>query len=64
MNELVKRILIGCVGFVFVYLMGSFFNVSFDVSKWGIESRLAVTMFGGFISIMLATFPGYEFKNK
>lgn len=64
MNELVKRILIGCVGFGFVYLMGSFFNVSFDVSKWGIESRLAVAMFGGFISIMLATFPGYEFKNK
>ena len=64
MNELVKRFLIGCVGFVSVYLMGSFFNTSFDVSKWGIESRIIVTMLGGLISIMLITFPGYDFKNK
>jgi hypothetical protein len=64
MNELVKRILIGCSGFVFIYLMGSFYNVSFDISKWNVDSRFIVAMFGGFIFIMLATFPGYEFKNK
>jgi hypothetical protein len=64
MNELVKRILIGCVGFGFVYLMGSFYNASFDISKWNISSRFVVAMLGGFISVMLATFPGYDFKNK
>ena len=64
MNELVKRILIGCIGFVFIYLFGSFFNLSFDISKWGEASRLLVTFFGAFAFIMLATLSESNFKNK
>jgi hypothetical protein len=64
MNELIKRILIGCVAFGFIYLMGSFFNVSFDISNWNESSRFIVSMLGGFLSIAFASFPGYNFKNK
>lgn len=64
MNELVKRILIGVTVFLFIYLIGSFYNVSFDISKWSNVSRFFVSVIGGFISIMIAIFPGYEFKNK
>jgi hypothetical protein len=64
MKELAKRILIGCIGFVFIYLFGSFFNVSFDISKWGEGSRLIVTFFGSLAFIMLATYPESNFKNK
>jgi len=63
MKELAKRILIGCIGFVFIYLFGSFFNVSFDISKWGEDSRFLVIV-GVLAFIMLATLSESNFKNK
>jgi hypothetical protein len=62
--ELVKRFGIGCVGFLIMYLMCSFYNVTFDISKWSAESRFIATMIGGFSFAMLATFPNYNFKKK
>jgi len=63
MKKLAKRILIGCIGFVFIYLFGSFFNVSFDISKWGEASRFLVIV-GTLAFIMLATLSESNFKNK
>ena len=62
--ELVKRLLIGCIGFLFIYLMCSFYNTTFNILKWSVESRFVTTLIGGFSFIMLATFPNYKFKNK
>ena len=62
--ELIKRLSIAWVGFLFMYLMSSFYNVTFDISKWSAESRFIATMIGGFSFTMLATFPNYNFKKK
>jgi hypothetical protein len=62
--ELVKRLGLGCVGFLIMYLMCSFYNITFDISKWSAESRFIATMLGGFCFTMLATFPNYDFKKK
>jgi hypothetical protein len=42
--ELVKRLLIGCLAFLFIYLMLSFYNVTFDISKWTEASRFITTL--------------------
>ncbi len=64
MKELLKRLSIGCVGFLFVYLICSFYNVTFDISKWGKEIRFISCLLGSFSFIMFSTYPNYNFKNK
>lgn len=59
MNGLAKRILIGFAGFLLVYLMGSFYNVSFNISNWSDHSRLIISVIVGFAFIMLATYSEY-----
>jgi hypothetical protein len=61
--ELIKRLSIACVGFLFMYLMGSFYNVTFDISKWSAESKFVTMLIGGFSFLVLATFPNYNFKD-
>ena len=61
--ELIKRLSIACLGFLFMYLMGSFCNVTFDISKWSAESRFVTMLIGGVSFLGLATFPNYNFKN-
>jgi hypothetical protein len=43
--ELVKRLLIGCLAFLIIYLMFSFYNVTFDISVWSEKSRFLITSF-------------------
>lgn len=62
--ELVKRLLLGCMGFLFIYLLCSFYNITFNILKWNMESRLYTILFGGMFFIMLATFPNYDFKKN
>ena len=44
--------LIGAFVFVLFYLLGSFFSVSFDISKWTDGTRFIICYFGGFISML------------
>lgn len=30
---------------IFVYLIGAFYNVSFDISVWNVESRFVIALF-------------------
>ena len=60
--ELVKRFGLGCLGFLFIYLMFSFYNVTFDISKWSAESRFITTFVGFTFAGMLFIY--YNFKEK
>ena len=60
--ELVKRFGLGCLGFLFIYLMFSFYNVTFDISKWTEVSRFITTFVGFAFAVMLWIF--YNFKEK
>ena len=61
--ELVKRFLLGCAGFLFMYLMCSFYNVTFNISKWSGESRFFTVLFGGIFFITLVAPPNFFLNN-
>lgn len=60
MRKLSKRVGLGLLVFLFFYLLGSFYNVNFNIAKWDETSRFAVCLFGGFASLVFATFPFSE----
>jgi hypothetical protein len=64
MKELFFRALLGCFGFLIVYVLGSFFNTTFNIANWSEESRFITVLIGGFVFLMFYTYPGYNFKNK
>lgn len=64
MKDLVIRIFIGSLGFLFSYLVGAFYSVTFDMSNWTEPVRFIITLQGMLLFISLITFPNYNFKNK
>jgi hypothetical protein len=46
--------LIGVFVFALFYLLGSFYSVSFDISKWTLETK-------GFISVIVGMFALFSF---
>lgn len=59
--ELVKRLLIGCLAFLIIYLMCSFYHVTFDISKWSEVTRFVAILCGSFLFAIIAI---YNFKEK
>ena len=57
-KNLIISILYGALIFAFMYLIGSFVQISFDISKWSQDARFIVGALGGFTSliIMIAIF--------
>lgn len=55
-----KRIIILILVFFIFYLLGSFYNISFNIREWSSESRFFVVLFGGFLSFTAATYPYLE----
>lgn len=56
--KFIRSLCAGALAFFFVYLMGAFFSVSFDISQWEDSIRLAVAFLGGclaFASFATAT---------
>jgi hypothetical protein len=62
MKYLMKRLFLGLIGFLLVYLLTAFYNVSFDVSKWDELSRLICVLVGGFLFFVMAVMPNDNFK--
>ena len=52
MNKLNKHVLPFLALFLVSYLLGAFYSVSFDISKWQQMTRLTVVIFGGLISFL------------
>ena len=64
MKQWTKRILLGLSGFLFMYLVGAFYNVSFDLSQWEDASRGMIAIFGTTITVVITLFIEDEFLNK
>jgi uncharacterized membrane protein YqhA len=52
MKKLKKHIIPFIVMFLAVYLLGAFYSISFDISKWTQMTRFLVVIFGGLISFL------------
>jgi uncharacterized membrane-anchored protein YitT (DUF2179 family) len=50
MKNIFKATLYGLLTFLFFYLLGAFFSTSIDISKWEIDTRFIVALFGGTFS--------------
>ena len=61
MKQLLIRIGIAASVFLITYLLVSFVKLSFDITKWPEEARIATALFGGGLGFALSTFP-YDFK--
>ena len=64
MKHLKTRILIFIVFSIFFYLMGSFVQVSFDINKWALASRVLVGVFGNFLAVLFALHPVDDMLEK
>lgn len=63
MKNIFIRIILAILGFIFVYLFGSFYNISFNLNDWNEQSRGLVSMIGGIVFLGLLTFPNYNFED-
>lgn len=64
MKEILFRLLMGLIGFIVIYLLGSFYSATFNINNWNEAIRFVVSLFGGLSFFALATYPNYNFKNK
>ena len=55
-----KRIIIFLSVLTFSYLVGSFINISFDISKWTMECRFITSLMGSFLALGISTFPDID----
>ncbi len=55
-----KRIIIFISVLTFAYLVGSFINISFDISKWTIECRFITSLAGSFAALAVSTYPNID----
>lgn len=52
MKKIFKTIGIGALVFAFFYLLGAFYNASFDISVWTPTSRFGISFIGGCFSAL------------
>ena len=63
MKKIIKSVLVMLFVFTIFYLIGAFFSVSFDISKWEPGCRFFVSMFGGAFSVFSFVFYLGEFND-
>jgi hypothetical protein len=63
MKETALRFSIALSVFAIMYLLTSFVEVTFDISKWQEVSRFVTALCGGGFGLAAFTFP-YNFKDK
>ena len=51
MKQIIKMIILVSITFTLVYLLGSFYNTTFNITKWSEESRFVIKLFGGIFSL-------------
>lgn len=64
MKKLVIKLLLGSLGFLFVYFLGAFYSATLNISNWTKVTRFMTTLGAGMLFLILATYPDYDFKNK
>jgi hypothetical protein len=52
MLKLLKSFSLTLFIFSIIYLLASFYSLSFDISKWGENTRGIVSVMGGFFSLL------------
>jgi len=62
MKNLRFRIILGSLGFLFIYLLGAFYSVTFNISNWLESTRFIISIFGSIAFIIVVAF--YSSKNK
>ena len=55
-----KRIKIFIIVLIISYLMGAFYNASFNINLWSAVSRLITLVFGVIFSVAISTFPNID----
>lgn len=53
-NLIFRAILTFIFIFFAIYLLGSFYEITFDISEWSAGTRGFVASFGGFLSLVFA----------
>lgn len=48
----IKHILYLLLGFLFIYLVGSFYSISFDIAVWSQDTRLIMSIISGFFVVL------------
>lgn len=61
--KIIKTIGVGILVFTFFYLMGVFYNATFDISLWSLGSRFICSFGGGAITAFCMAIY-LIFKNK
>jgi hypothetical protein len=51
MKKLIWSLLVATIMFAFVYCLGAFYSISFDLTKWSESCRSLVTIMGGIFSL-------------
>lgn len=61
MKKFILATLIGIYAFAIWYIIGAFYSTTFDITKWSVETRAVISMFGGLTSfVSMITFLMFE----
>jgi hypothetical protein len=52
-----KRLILFIISFLIIYLLGSFYNCSFNIHIWNEESRFVTAILGGLLGLIVSTHP-------
>lgn len=52
MKKFILATIIGIYAFALWYIIGAFYSTTFDISKWTIETREMISIFGGLTSFV------------
>lgn len=53
MKKLILATIAGIYAFALLYIIGAFYSTTFDISKWTLETRAVISMFGGLTSFVI-----------
>lgn len=63
MKNIIIRVCLGFLTFFLFYLLGCFYNGTFNTLLWNLDSKMIVCVFGGLFSFAVMSYPDYHFKN-
>ena len=55
-----KRLILFILSFLIIYLLGSFYNCSFNIHIWSEASRFVTVIIGGLLGLISSTHPYAE----
>lgn len=52
MKKFILATVVGIYAFALWYIIGAFYSTTFDITKWSVETRAVISMFGGITSFV------------